>query len=63
MVIDVLDASYPMIEKTVEKLQAKIEFKQVAPVEIDFDTGEFTFEVEIRNRGLKDMKDFTIMSA
>ena len=52
-----------MIEKTIEKLQAKIEFKQVAPVEIDFDTGEFTFEVEIRNRGLKDMKDFTIMSA
>ena len=63
LVLDVLDSSYPMIEKTVEKLQAKVEFKQVGPVEVDYQTGEFTFEVEIKNKGLKDMKEFTIMSA
>ena len=63
LVIDVLDKSYPMIEKTVEKLNAKVEFKQVGPVEINPHTNDFTFSVEIKNKGLQDMKDFTIMSA
>jgi len=31
LVIDVLDAQYPVIEKTIEKLQSKIEFKQIGP--------------------------------
>lgn len=63
LVIDTLDQSYPVIEKTIEKLQAKIEFKQVGPADVDPETKAFTFTVEIRNKGLKDMKDFTIMSA
>lgn len=52
-----------MIEKTMEKLNAKVEFKQVGPVQVDYETGDFTFDVEIKNKGLKDMKEFTIMSA
>ena len=63
LVIDVLDQQYPIIEKTVEKLQAKTEFKQVGPAQVDPDTKAFTFKVKIMNKGLKDMKDFTIMSA
>ena len=63
LVIDVLDQSYPLIEKTIEKLQSKVEFKQVGPADVDPETKAFTFTVEIRNKGLKDMKDFTIMSA
>lgn len=35
----------------------------MGPAEVDPDTKEFTFQVEIRNKGLKDMTDFTIMSA
>lgn len=63
LVIDVLDESYPMIEKTVEKLNARVEFKQAGPVEINPETNDFTFSVEIKNKGLFDMKEFTIMSA
>lgn len=63
LVIDVLDQQYPIIEKTIEKLQAQLEFKQVGPANVDPETKAFTFVVEIRNRGLKDMQDFTIMSA
>ena len=63
LVLDVLDQQYPIIEKTIEKLQAKVEFKQVGPASVDPETKAFTFTVEIRNKGLKDMLDFTIMSA
>ena len=41
----------------------KVEFKQVGPANVDPETKAFTFEVQILNKGLKDMKDFTIMSA
>ena len=58
-----LDQQYPIIEKTIEKLQARLEFKQVGPADVDPETKEFSFTVEIRNKGLKDMQDFTIMSA
>ena len=58
-----MDQHYPYIEKTIEKLQAKVEFKQVGPANVDPETNAFTFTVEIRNKGLKDMQDFTIMSA
>ena len=51
------------MEKTIEKLQAKIEFKQAGPAMVDPETNAFTFKVKIMNKGLKDMKDFTIMSA
>ena len=44
-------------------MQAKTEFKQVGPAQVDPDTKAFTFKVKIMNKGLKDMKDFTIMSA
>ena len=63
LVIDVLDQSYPIIEKTIEKLQARVEFKQVGFATVDPDTKAFTFTVEIHNKGMKDMLDFTIMSA
>ena len=63
LAIDVMDQHYPIIEKTIEKLQAKVEFKQVGPASVDPTTKAFTFTVEIRNKGLKDMLDFTIMSA
>jgi len=63
LVIDVLDQQYPIIEKTIEKLQARLEFVQVGHADVDAETKEFSFTVEIRNKGLKDMQDFTIMSA
>lgn len=63
VVIDVMDQGYPIIEKTMEKLRAKLEFKQIGKVEVNPETSEFRFQVEIKNVGLTDMKDFTIMSA
>ena len=63
LVIDVLDQQYPIIEKTIEKLQAKVEFMQVGPARVNPEDKAFTFTVEIRNKGVKDMLDFTIMSA
>ena len=35
----------------------------MGPANVDPETKAFTFTVEIRNKGLKDMQDFTIMSA
>ena len=45
LVIDVLDQQYPVIEKTIEKLQAKVEFKQEGPANVDPDSKAFTFTV------------------
>lgn len=35
----------------------------MGPANVDPETKAFTFVVEIKNKGLKDMQDFTIMSA
>ena len=44
-------------------MRAKVEFKQIGTVEVNHATGEFRFQVDIKNVGMTDMKDFTIMSA
>ena len=46
-----------------EKMRAKVEFKQIGMVEVNHATSEFRFQVDIKNVGMTDMKDFTIMSA
>lgn len=63
VVIDVMDQGYPIIEKTIEKLRAKVEFKQASKIDINHHTNQFQFQVEIKNEGMTDMKDFTIISA
>ena len=55
LVIDVMDQAYPIIEKTMEKLKAKFEFKPVGTVKVDKETSEFKFLVDHKNIGLTDM--------
>ena len=43
VVIDVMDQGYPIIEKTIEKLRAKIEFTQASKIDIDPHTRDFKF--------------------
>ena len=43
VVIDVMDQGYPIIEKTIEKLRAKIEFTQASKIDIDPQTKDFKF--------------------
>lgn len=44
-------------------MRAKVEFKQIGTVEVNPTTGHFRFQVDIKNVGMTDMKDFTIVSA
>ena len=46
-----------------EKLRAKLEFKQLGTLLVNPETSEFRFQVDHRNVGMTDMKDFTIVSA
>ena len=58
-----MDQGYPVIEKTMEKMRAKLEFKEVGALQVNPETSEFRFQVEHKNVGMTDMKDFTIVSA
>jgi len=55
LVIDIMDQGYPIIEKTMEKLKAKFEFKAIGTVKVDKETSEFKFLVDHKNIGLTDM--------
>lgn len=63
LVLDVMQQSYPYMEKTIEKLPAKVEFKQEGNLFVDPESKHFSFSVEIKNVGLTDMTEFSVMSA
>lgn len=58
-----MQQSYPYMEKTIEKLPAKVEFKQQGKLVVDSESKHFAFSVDIKNVGLTDMTEFTVMSA